>query len=114
MTTRTTPQQGLLTTREAADYLRISTRTLARLVAGKQVAVTRIGSAVRFRVEALDRFAARQETPEQVAPARGHRRAKTPAAITMDDDGLIVFDLSHPAPFMDRHVPSPGELACRG
>lgn len=50
----------LLTPSEAAGYLSISPRTLARLVAAGDVGCVRIGGQRRFELEALLAYVARQ------------------------------------------------------
>jgi len=54
--TPTPPASGLLTTPEAADYLRLSRRSMERLVAGRQVPVVHIGRRVLLRQADLDAF----------------------------------------------------------
>jgi excisionase family DNA binding protein len=49
MTLSTSAPARLLTTREAADYLRVSTRTLFSLSARGELPAVRIGRAVRYR-----------------------------------------------------------------
>jgi len=50
------PASGLLTTPEAAAYLRLSRRSMERLVAGRQVPVVHIGRRVLLRQADLDAF----------------------------------------------------------
>lgn len=47
----------LLTTAEAADALALSQRVVQELTAEGRIAVVRVGRAVRYRPEALERFA---------------------------------------------------------
>jgi excisionase family DNA binding protein len=49
---------AVLTTREAAQYLKISLPTLHRRVREGEIPYFRIGRALRFRVEDLDAFVA--------------------------------------------------------
>jgi excisionase family DNA binding protein len=49
----------LLTRKEAAQYLRISTRTLDRLRAAKHLPTVRVRGLVRVRQQELDAFVAR-------------------------------------------------------
>lgn len=50
-------ESGLLTTMEAADYLRIEKRTLENWrTSGRGPVFVRIGGAVRYRTVALERF----------------------------------------------------------
>lgn len=101
---------AVFTRQQAAEYLHISTRTLARLTAGPkpQIAVTRIGGGVRFTQAALDRFIARCETPARAElPPRATRKPKKTAPVTEDAEGRVVFNL-RPAPFM-----TPAEVGTR-
>jgi excisionase family DNA binding protein len=50
---------ALLTKRETATLLRISTRTLDRLRAGGQLRATKVLGTVRFTAAELDRFIAK-------------------------------------------------------
>jgi len=69
----TTPPSasGLLTTSEAAEYLRLSRRSMERLVASREIAVVHIGRRVLLRQSDLDDFI----TKHLEAPARLARRA---------------------------------------
>lgn len=61
------PASGLLTTAEAAGYLRLSRRSMERLVAGRQVPVVHIGRRVLLRQADLDAFiAGHVEQPVQI------------------------------------------------
>lgn len=46
--------QPLLTVDEVAELLRLSSRTIRRLIADKKLPVVRIGRAVRVRAEAVE------------------------------------------------------------
>lgn len=50
----------VLTSEEAADYLRVSVRTLHRLARAKDVPGTKVGRAWRFRAADLDAYLARE------------------------------------------------------
>lgn len=52
---------SLLTTQEAAAYLRIHPETLRRWVAAGLIPCVRVGRTIRFRREALDAWIARKE-----------------------------------------------------
>lgn len=59
---KTKAGNSLLTTAEAADYLRIEKRTLENWrVSGRGPAFVRLGGAVRYRTGALERFIAENE-----------------------------------------------------
>lgn len=61
-----TPEQDeILTYPEAARVLRVSVRTLYRLVAAEEVPFTRVGSSVRFSRSALHALVA-GSSPEKV------------------------------------------------
>jgi excisionase family DNA binding protein len=65
-------ESDLLTPAEAADYLRISERSLRRLVADGSLPATRIGSKRRHRRSDLDAFitsVTRRRAPVQVVRA---------------------------------------------
>lgn len=49
----------VLTSEQAREYLGISERTLRRLTGTRQLAYSRIGTLVRFRLADLDAFLAR-------------------------------------------------------
>jgi excisionase family DNA binding protein len=51
----------LLTPREAAEMLAISTRTLWTLTDRGEIAATRIGRAVRYQIDELRAFCARKK-----------------------------------------------------
>jgi excisionase family DNA binding protein len=53
-------ESGLLTPAEAATYLRVSLRSLRRLVARGDLPVTRIGRANRYRQSDLDGYIRKQ------------------------------------------------------
>lgn len=53
--------KGLLTTKEAAKYLSISTRTLRELRKKGAIKAVRLGAQYRFRPETLDAVAADYE-----------------------------------------------------
>jgi excisionase family DNA binding protein len=53
--------EPLLTVDEVADHLRLSSRTIRRLIAAKKLAVVRIGRAVRVRAEAVEALVSGQE-----------------------------------------------------
>lgn len=60
------PTPGLINTREAAEYLGISPRTLFGLMAPNgPIAVVRIGRVVRFRRTDLDQWIDRQRTTKR-------------------------------------------------
>ncbi len=58
-----------LTRDEAADYLRVSVATIARAIARKRIAVTRIGRRVVFTFDALDAFARGESVPAEAVGA---------------------------------------------
>lgn len=58
----------LLVPEEAAARLKVSTRTLRRLVARGEIAVIRIGRVVRFRVEDIDAWIVRNVTAALEVP----------------------------------------------
>jgi excisionase family DNA binding protein len=51
------PENGqLLTLREVAQFLRVSEKTVRRLVIGRRIPCVRIGRVLRFQVADLSRF----------------------------------------------------------
>lgn len=60
----TQPEQKPLTVNEAADYLRVSSKTLAGLLMTGQIPARRVGRQWRILKHALDRWLT-GETPEQ-------------------------------------------------
>jgi len=61
------PASGLLTTPEAAAYLRMSRRATERLVASREIAVVHIGRRVLLRQADLDAFITKHlEQPVQI------------------------------------------------
>ena len=58
-----TPRSSLLTTAEAAEYLRVSERWVQEAVRQRKVRCTRLGKHVRFRIEHLDELVAAGEQP---------------------------------------------------
>jgi excisionase family DNA binding protein len=79
MTTNTQDSQtasGLRTTAEAAEYLRLSLRSMERLVASRAIAVVHIGRRVLLRQVDLDAFIANHlEAPVRLARGGGRRPA---------------------------------------
>jgi len=76
---QTTPPSasGLRTTTEAAEYLRLSRRSMERLVASRAIAVVHIGRRVLLRQVDLDAFIAGHVE----APVRSERNvARRPVA----------------------------------
>lgn len=66
----------LLTPREVAARLRVSRRTVERLMARFEMPVIEIGRARRVRESDLEAFIKTHERPPLASPAR--RRAETP------------------------------------
>jgi excisionase family DNA binding protein len=52
------PKNQLYTVEEVADYLRVSERTIRRMIEKKMLRAVRIGSRVRIPLSELDRFTA--------------------------------------------------------
>ena len=46
-----TAAQGLMTTKELASYLRVTTRTIANLLKRRKIPVIRVGSINRYQVD---------------------------------------------------------------
>lgn len=59
----------LLTPEEAAGRLKISTRTLRRLARRGEIAVVRIGRAIRFRGQDIDAWIVRNVAAAMEAPS---------------------------------------------
>jgi excisionase family DNA binding protein len=69
---------GLLTTREVADALHVHPRTVQRLVERGELAVVRLGAAIRFDPAELVRFVAeRTRTARSPEPEQETLRART-------------------------------------
>lgn len=64
----------VLTVKEAADYLRIHTSTIYRLLKKKQLPAFRVGSDWRFNVEDIDRWRLGDANPPPVEPQLGRKR----------------------------------------
>lgn len=64
---------ALLTKPEAANYLQVSLRTLARLIRDQEVDVVRIGGSVRFTTRALDDYADRNTQRARANQPRGRK-----------------------------------------
>ena len=58
---------ALLTEREAAEYMRISPRTVFSLRASGKLACVKIGRSVRYRLAELERFIRGAETSKEEA-----------------------------------------------
>jgi excisionase family DNA binding protein len=56
---------GLLTVREVADVLRVSTMTVYRLIQAGELASTRVGKGYRIGSADLDRYLARSHRPSK-------------------------------------------------
>ena len=58
-----TAAQGLMTTKELASYLRVTTRTIANLLSRRKIPVFRIGSINRYSIHRV--LAALEEQPNR-------------------------------------------------
>jgi excisionase family DNA binding protein len=78
-------QREWLTVPEAADYLRVSQRTLERLVASGDVRSSTVDRRRIIRREWLDAYATAREEAAPTAPPR--RRARLPYALPTASEG---------------------------
>ncbi len=65
----TTHLKRLLSTKEAAGYLAMTTAALYQLVHRKKIPVVRVGRALRFDLRALDAWIDQQRVPAEVTAA---------------------------------------------
>jgi excisionase family DNA binding protein len=56
----TTMPEDILTIREVAEYLKVTERTLYRLVQEKQIPAFKVGNSWRFRRDDLERWISKQ------------------------------------------------------
>lgn len=60
------PQPKVLTVKELADYLRVHTSTIYRLLKYRRLPAFKVGSDWRFNMESIDRWREQQVYPSQV------------------------------------------------
>jgi len=65
----TTNQKRLLSTKEAAEYLAMTSAALYQMVHRKKIPVVRLGRALRFDLPALDAWIDQQKEPADVKAA---------------------------------------------
>lgn len=65
----TTHQKRLLSTKEAAEYLAMTSAALYQMVHRKKIPVVRIGRALRFDLRALDDWIDQQREPAELTAA---------------------------------------------
>ena len=62
--------QGLLTTEEVAEYLRVDVVTVRRLVGRGDLAAYRVGNEYRFKTDDVDQYLERQRVPAREGPGK--------------------------------------------
>jgi excisionase family DNA binding protein len=67
MNTANNQKVVMMTTSEVAEYLRISTASIYRLVKMKEIPASKIGRQLRFRKDVIDNWLSRKESEHHKA-----------------------------------------------